>query len=303
MHNCNRAYQQWTSPPGLDQAFLPDQVPVMDSLPPQGRRGLALPPTENPWQALLAQFEPISLAQMEGVALLNRTDTKFVLEAGQLYRALAGLRHRYRVLEIEGVRLNHYQTLYFDTADFILYRRHHAGGRNRYKVRSRAYLDSQLSFLEVKRKVDKNRTIKNRVRTPALVTRMTAETDDFMDAYFPLDPQALEPKLWNDFYRITLVSKQQQERLTLDLNLNFGGGDQQMSLPGVVIAEVKQAGLNRNSDFMGQMRALHVRPTGVSKYCIGVSLLYPAVKHNRFKPNLQLINKLMKGTNNVHRTR
>lgn len=41
---------------------------------------------------------------------------------------------------------------------------------------------------------------------------------------------------------------------------------------------------------------------GFSKYCIGVSLLYPAVKHNRFKPKLQLINKLMKETSNVYRT-
>lgn len=254
------------------------------------------------WQALLTRYEPISLAQMNGVALLDRTDTKFVLDETQLCLALSAVREQYRMLDIAGVRLNHYQTLYFDTADFALYRRHHAGGRNRYKVRSREYMDSHLSFLEIKHKVDNHRTIKNRMQTPALVTRLNAGTDEFMAANFPLDPQALEPKLWNDFYRITLVSKQRPERLTLDLHLNFGAGRKHATLPGVVIAEVKQAGLDRTSDFLQQMRSMHVRPNGFSKYCVGVALLYPAVKHNRFKPNLQLINQLMKGTTHVHRT-
>lgn len=260
------------------------------------------PVTARRWQSLLARFEPINLTQMDGVALLDRTDTKFVLEAEQLYQALTALRQQYWVLDIDRIRLNHYQTLYFDTADFALYLRHHAGGRNRYKVRSREYIDSHLSFLEIKHKVDDNRTIKNRIRTPALLTHIPPATDEFMAAYFPLPSQALEPKLWNDFYRITLVNKQQQERLTLDLNLAFGHDDQQVSLPGIVIAEVKQAGLNRNSDFIRQMRALNIRPGGFSKYCIGVSLLYPAIKHNRFKPKLQLLHKLTKETGNVYRT-
>lgn len=288
--------------PQWDLATLASRPSVAASLSNQPLDTLSEQPTASHWQALLARFEPISLAQMNNVALLNRTDTKFVLGAPQLYRALAALSQQYRVLDIAGVRLNHYQTLYFDTAGFALYLRHHAGGRNRYKVRSREYIDSRLSFLEIKHKVDDNRTIKNRIQTPELVTRITPETDDFMEAYFPLDPETLEPKLWNDFYRITLVSKQHQERLTLDLNLHFGDDNQSVSLPGVVIAEVKQAGVNRHSNFMRQMRALNVRPVGFSKYCVGVSLLYPTIKHNRFKPKLQLLHKLMKGTNDVYRT-
>ncbi len=262
----------------------------------------AQPLTARRWQTLLARFEPVSLARMNSVALLDRTDTKFVLDAAQLYRALAGLGRQYRVLDIDGVRLNHYQTLYFDTTDFALYRRHHAGGGNRYKVRSREYIDSHLSFLEIKHKVDGNRTIKNRMQTPGLVTRITPATDDFLTAHFPLHPQTLEPKLWNDFYRITLVSKHRPERLTLDLHLRLGNDRRNVSLPGVAIAEVKQAGLNRNSDFIRQMRAQGVRPGGFSKYCIGVALLYPAIKHNRFKPKLQHLHKLMKRAGNVYRT-
>jgi hypothetical protein len=111
-------------------------------------------------------YEPISLSEMSGVALLNRTDTKFVLATGDLLAALEQLGDAYRVLDISGVRLHPYQTLYFDTADFALYNRHHAGAADRYKVRSRAYIESNLSFFEVKHKTNKKRTIKNRMQTP-----------------------------------------------------------------------------------------------------------------------------------------
>jgi SPX domain protein involved in polyphosphate accumulation len=73
------------------------------------------------------------------------------------------------VLEINGARLHHYQTLYFDTRDFALYSQHHNGQRARYKVRVREYLDSEMAFLEVKRKTNQNRTIKSRLQTPGAV--------------------------------------------------------------------------------------------------------------------------------------
>ena len=50
---------------------------------------------------------------------------------------------------------------------------------------------------------------------------------------------------------------------------------------------------------MKALRAAGVFPTSVSKYCLGVSLLYEDVKHNSFKPTLLLIKKLMKEAGNV----
>jgi len=84
---------------------------------------------------LLACCEPISLAEMDGVSLLNRTDTKYVMGVSQLCRALQQVAGQYRVLEINCTRLNHYRTVYYDTPDFALYQQHHNGLRTRYKVR------------------------------------------------------------------------------------------------------------------------------------------------------------------------
>lgn len=241
---------------------------------------------------LLRQFESIALSQMDAVALLDRTDTKYVLQASQLYLALAALRTDYWVLDIDGARLHPYQTLYFDTVDFAMYMRHHAGRPLRYKVRSRQYVDTHRSFLEVKVKSNKDRTNKRRIETGDLVTRLTPEASDFVSALVPLNAQALEPKLWNSFLRITLVSKHEPERLTLDLGLHFDDGRRSIDLPGVAIAEVKQEGINRHSAFIHQMRAMAARATGFSKYCIGAAMLYPAMKHNNFKDKLRLVEKL-----------
>ena len=86
------------------------------------------------------------------------------------------------------------------------------------------------------------------------------------------------------------------ERLTIDLNLDFGCPDRNLAWPGVIVAEVKQPKYSVKSDFVQMMRELGLRPRSFSKYCMGVSLLYDdQVPHNRFKPNQLLIQKLTRG--------
>ncbi len=241
----------------------------------------------------LARFGPISLAEMENVKLLDRTDTKYVMRVSQLEHTLQQIVGHYRVLYVNGTCLNHYQTLYFDTSDFALYRQHHNGLRVRYKVRIREYVESDLAFWEVKRKTNQNHTVKFRLPTPAIVPAVDARADQFVGAHMPLDPHLLRPKLWNRFLRVTLVSQDDSERLTLDVNLEFGWGDAYGALPGIAIAEVKQARFSPHSSFMQAMRELGIQPERFSKYCAGVYMLYEHVKTNNFKRRMRLVERLM----------
>lgn len=245
---------------------------------------------------ILAGMAPATLDEMAAVALLDRRETKFVLRERDLARALQRLVDDYRVLEIDGRRAHSYLSLYFDTSDFRLYHRHHAGGKNRYKVRSREYMDTRLAFLEVKHKIDRSHTIKNRVQTPRLLTRLCPDGEQFVRAHFPLAAEALEPKLWNAYRRITLISKRHPERLTIDFHSHFFTGHTGQTLPGIVIAEVKYDSAHRHSEFIRVMREMGIRPMGFSKYCIGVTLLFPGqVKSNNFKPTLRAVRQLMRG--------
>jgi hypothetical protein len=263
------------------------------TLTPAVLAGAATPPE---LQRLLARFAPISLGEMDAVALQNRTDTKYLLSSGQLLRALRALVGQYRALEIDGVRLNGYETLYFDTPDFALYLQHHAVKRTRYTVRSRRYTVTDQAFLEVKLKTNKARTVKRRVATREIATTCTPELAGFVAACAPGLAGKLEPKLWNAFSRITLVSAAHAERLTIDLDLSFRGDGRRVSLPGIAVAEVKQEGVDRSSGFIQQMHAAGIQPASFSKYCIGAALLYPQLKHNNFKPRLRMVQQLMGGT-------
>jgi len=243
-------------------------------------------------ERLAAGFAPISLEQMDAVALLNRIDTKFVLRTGQLLNALTALQNDYWMFAINGHRLNHYRTLYFDTCDFELYHAHVNGRAERYKVRSREYIDSHLSFLEVKHKTNKDRTIKDRIPTTHAATQMTREATRWLHEVSPLDGSTLEPKLWNTFTRMTLVSKHCCERITLDIDLTFYTADQVVRLDGIAIAEAKTDTGNHTSPFFAQMHTQRIHPNGFSKYAIGVAMLYDQVKKNAMKPQLLQIEKM-----------
>jgi hypothetical protein len=234
---------------------------------------------------------PISLKEMDSVSLMNRTDTKFLLSIEQLNDILPLLAKSYRVLEIEGNRSNRYQTLYYDTSDFFHYLQHQNGKRHRYKIRQREYMESGLSFIEVKEKSNKGRTDKSRIKTNDIIPELNENAREFI-ASKSLSNQLLEPKLWNYFSRITLVSLERKERVTLDTGIGFYFGEQQLDLKNLVIAEVKQDGNSRHSPFMVEMKKRIIRPEGVSKYCLGVALMFPHVKSNNFKEKILRILKI-----------
>lgn len=250
--------------------------------------------------SLLATFEPITLAEMAGAALLDRSEMKFVLPQRLLVPVLAELRDAYRVLVVAGQPLSHYRTLYFDTDDMAIYRRHHAGAPDRYKVRAREYVDTHAAFLEVKHKIGDRHTVKSRIPTEAPVTDLPAHAADFLADTCPYAADELATALWNDYRRITLVSKTRAERVTLDLDLSFVKETDHAGLPGIVVAEVKYQDARYASEFVRLMRVHHVRGTSFSKYCMGVSLLYPDVKHNKFKDKQRLVARLSQGVDYEH---
>ena len=243
----------------------------------------------------LVGFTPISLEELSAVALLNRIDTKYVMTVEQLLRNMPLLQQDYRILEVQGQRLNHYRTLYFDTPDFNLFNMHVNGMGDRYKVRSREYLDSHLSYLEVKHKTRKDRTIKQRICTEKVVDHMTADAEEWLDEVYPYESRDLEPKVWNTFTRVTLAAKSNCERVTLDFNLVFSSDYKIIRLNHLAVAEVKLDGRGCTSPFTTLMRQMRVHPQGFSKYCIGTSMLFEHVKKNNMKAQLLQIQRLTNG--------
>lgn len=261
----------------------------------------ALPLTSRSWYSITSRlaaladgFDPITLDEMDAVALLNRTDTKFVFSSNQLLNVLATLQKDYYILSVDGQRLNHYRTLYFDTPNFDLYNLHVNKRADRFKVRSREYIDSSLSFLEVKHRTNKGRTMKERLLTEYPLEKITPEAKEWLAGVFPFDSRVLESRIWNTFTRITLVSKHCCERVTLDVDLAFYTSEKSIHLDGIAIAEAKMP-VHQSSYFLTQMHNQHIHPQSFSKYCIGVSMLYTQVKKNALKPKLLWLGKMTGG--------
>ena len=243
--------------------------------------------------ALLNTFAPITLAEMKSVRLMNRVDTKFVTTLPRLMQLLEMAKGEYFVQEIDGERNSAYTKLYYDTPRLDMYIMHQNGCLGRQKVRVRQYVDSNLTFLEVKNKNNHRRTRKKRITVTGF--DITGEQQrEFLKPLCWWDVDTLQPALRNWFNRITLVNKAKTERVTIDTGLRFhncmSGLDK--SLDQVVIIELKRDG-NQPSPLLAMLRDLHIHPYGFSKYCMGTALSNPSVKKNRLKPKLHYVERLL----------
>jgi len=228
---------------------------------------------------------------MDSVKLLDRMDSKYAFQLALLPPLLEGLLAHYRILDIEGVRASQYETLYFDTADLELYHKHHSGFLNRYKVRFRRYVESNLNFFEVKFKSNKGRTIKTRQKEKKISNQIENQSQSLLESLSPLKAIDLKETIWVYYKRITLVNKHSAERLTIDLDLTYKIGSKEKKFPNLVIAEVKQDKASRSTvTFL--MRKLKIQKVSMSKYCFGVAHLHQNVKKNHFKHKMYQINKI-----------
>lgn len=254
---------------------------------------------------IVQSFEPISLAQMESVKLMNRIDTKYAVPRTVLPLILEAAKADYYAQEINGKRIATYDTMYYDTEDLDMYVRHHDRQLVRQKIRVRQYVDSDLTFLEIKRKNNKGRTKKKRISVPGFdISGSTFgeskqslwSVEDFIAAKSRYEWSELSPHLWTKFHRITLVNKAKTERLTIDMDLvweNVISGEKK-SFEDLVIIELKRDGRGGTGYGLREiLQSMRIHPLKISKYCIGTALTTPGIKLNRFKSKIRTIVKLL----------
>ena len=246
--------------------------------------------------SFLSSFEPISLEEMDSVKLMDRTDTKFVFHRSSLPIVLSAISKNYRALEVENSRWSPYETLYFDTPLLELYMRHHNEKMNRYKIRYRKYVNSNLHFFEIKFKNNKGRTIKKRILQKQIEHEIKDSALQLLESITSFKINDLQPIMFVNCSRATLVNQEFGERLTLDVNLQFKTDDTTIDFEPLVIAELKQSKVNVQSPFYKLMKENHFRSSSISKYCLGITQLKPELKHNNFKPKLLTLNKIIHDT-------
>lgn len=238
---------------------------------------------------VMSKFDPIGLDEMDAQKLQDRIDTKFLFDAAALPEILADIQFEYSILEVKENPIQPYLTLYFDTVSFDNYFAHHNGKRPRFKIRMRKYMNSGETFLEVKEKDNKDRTIKTRMKIPEITTKLSPEHYQFISEVYGLGLVPLKPVMWNQYNRLTLVNKHSLERVTIDLNYNAFNDNGFVSWNQFAIAEIKQGSRSLNTKFYQAMKSRYIKPVNFSKYCISMALLTPRLKSNKFKVNINTV--------------
>lgn len=245
--------------------------------------------------SVLEQFNTIDLKNVGKAGFMNRVDVKFPINTQTLFdKVLPILKDDYMVLQIDEKDLMSYRTVYFDTPDNRMYKDHHNGKKERYKVRKREYLDTGLKFLEVKHKDNKGKTKKKRIEIQTSLDQIYPEEYEFLSKHIIYDPSLLKSVLGNTFKRITLVKNDMSERCTLDSVICFDFNNKQNEMKDFSVAELKHESGAPNSILQKALMNCGAREIGFSKYCTGrVVVNNNNLKTNLFKQKMILYNKIV----------
>ena len=246
------------------------------------------PDTES---SLVRGFEIAPPALVDSRTLQQRVDRKYLLPMGHLDPLLRLLRAGHLLLLAGDVAWARYESVYFDSNGRDLFHAHRRGVMPRHKVRIRHHVDRQLTFLELKRKERSGRTVKLRLSLPFGQEHLGVDERRFIEAHAPLDATALVPAVTISFLRLTLVGRDQNERVTLDQDLVVVADGRLRRLPPAVIAEVKQPRRANHAGAVVALRGVRAREMALSKYCLG-TLVSASVRGNVFKPQLHALARL-----------
>lgn len=233
----------------------------------------------------------ISLDELvDSAELLTRVDRKYVIPTGELGPVLACLQDSARILDIGGRREFGYRSTYYDTPQRDSFLTSGRSRRRRWKVRTRTYVDSGSSWLEVKTRQSRDQTVKQRIEylDADEATTLSAEGTTFVADVLDADiAEALEPVLVTGYRRTTLYLPASQSRVTIDVDLGWtsltGRGD--LDRPSIAILETKTGSTPSEVDRLMWSRG-H-RPARISKYGVGMAALDPALPRLKWNRSLQ----------------
>ena len=231
---------------------------------------------------------------------MSRLDQKFLIHGDWIPALLNTCREHYHILEVEGLRTSGYSNRFIETNDFDSFHQHARGRNIRFKARIRHYASNARAFLEVKQKTVHGRTVKSRIeRAPeaGIHEPLTPREVAFLAEHYGYpNPQLTSVSC--TFNRFTLVSNDQSERITFDMDIAYRSTDRLEHLGALVIMEVKQANIERSSPMLNALKEFRFNHTplgrriSLSKYVVGMLLLNPNLPPRAYRSDIQRIRKL-----------
>lgn len=243
-------------------------------------------------ESLFSGFPTIGLEELNTTAALQtRVDRKYLVPASAFAELIQEIPEQAHILEEAGTRTFSYDSVYFDTPARDSYLRAAYGRRRRYKIRTRSYLDTDTSFLEVKTEGQRSATVKERI--PYLLADRSVITPDGA-AYVSetlagiageAELEHLAPVLETTYGRITLLLPESQSRATIDIGVNWKiPSGQSLTIGQTLVVETKSGSSPGQLD--KHLWRHGFRPSRISKFATGLAALIPELPANRWHQTL-----------------
>lgn len=248
----------------------------------------------------------IGLDELNAKAAMQiRVDRKYIVDARLAAQALATLPAPAQVLNINGARDFAYDSVYFDNYDLQSYKLAAYGRRNRFKIRTRTYLDTGDTFLEVKTEGARAVTVKERIPysiqdRDKLTAEGAAYVQESLGNLLNCPVSEFAPVLSTAYRRTTVFLPESENnpvnsRMTIDTNLCWTPLSERALAPlsdfelgqpytaaGMVIIETKSSSAPSVAD--RHLWQAGIRPAKISKFATGMAALnrdLPSNKWNR----------------------
>jgi hypothetical protein len=188
-----------------------------------------------------------------------------------------------------------------DTPERNFYDTHNAGIKDRIKIRTRHYVDSDLVFFEFKHRdhdvVRKYRYTIDMTQHGQLDDTAKNFVNETHQAIYGTDFSSdLAPSMITKYKRLTFVHKQGGQRITIDLNLKFGLPDakkKDYNMPDIAIIELKTAEKETTTHDIFARHNISQK-SACSKYCLAHYYLDEVSNRDHFTHTIKHIEELAK---------
>ncbi len=254
---------------------------------------------------VIADIEPVSLEEtLAESAMLTRVDNKYLVNRRQFGATLQQASRRYRLLTIDKKNIFAYRSKYFDD-HYRSYYEHHQGRRRRFKIRIREYVDSGAFYFEMKLKGLRGQTVKFRESCESFAMHQLDEQshyymlarDWYETTYQRRFPDQLSASLIVNYSRIALVSRQGQERVTVDTDITYqdvhSGYSWELSRNVAIVETKTEKGAGQMDQLLKKSGCRQV--SRCSKYCLGLALGNLVDRDNCFLPVIRKVKNIDHG--------
>lgn len=252
---------------------------------------------------ILQDFPTIDLNQLNASArFMERIENKYIVDNNQLQEFFKKAGDQYYVLQINNNIVFSYENMYMDTQDYHFYHEHEHKKHKRIKLRTRKYVDNKQAFFEYKQREWK---LVRKFRYECKLDghgKMTDASNQFYaklaNEFYPEHKKTLvSPSISTNYQRITLCSKNSDERVTIDFNLELSDlrnpKSRKKRLTHFAIIENKSTHKHATSHKI--LKELGIKSAkSCSKYCLGVYYFKKSSSRKTFQKTINHIEKMKK---------